>query len=226
MSTPLQIHADLTQRAVVNSHDLPWTPSPMHGVARRMLERDGGEVARATTIVRFAADAHFSQHSHGLGEEFLVLDGVFCDEHGDYPHGSYVRNPPGSEHTPYTKGGCTILVKLRQMAPVGEPHVVVDTVNMEWQTGSQQGVTRLPLFRSPINSETVHLERLAPDTEILQHSHPAGEEFFVLEGACADEHGIYPAGTWVRQPAGSTHTLSAPHGCLLWVKRGHLPVHP
>ena len=111
------INADFTQRVVIRTAGLPWLPSPQAGVERRMLDRVGGEVARATSLVRYAAQSSFPAHVHALGEEFLVLDGVFGDEHGDYPAGTYVRNPPGSRHAPRTAPGCVILVKLRQMAP-------------------------------------------------------------------------------------------------------------
>src|SRR5689334_9641906 len=112
----LQIRADRTQPALAHGASLPWVPSPEAGVERRMLERSGGEVAIATSIVRYAAGSRFSSHAHGLGEEFLVLEGTFSDEHGHYPVGTYVRNPPGSSHAPFSDPGCTIFVKLRQMA--------------------------------------------------------------------------------------------------------------
>ena len=44
----MELHADLSQRAVLDSNALAWTPSPMAGVERRMLDRRGEEVARAT----------------------------------------------------------------------------------------------------------------------------------------------------------------------------------
>ena len=72
---------------------------------RRMLERDGEEVARATSVVRYAPNSSFDPHTHGGGEEFFVLDGVFSDEHGDFGPGTYVRNPPGSRHTPRQRQG-------------------------------------------------------------------------------------------------------------------------
>lgn len=99
----MKLHADLSQRVVVESESLDWVDSPMVGVQRRMLERDGEEVARATSIVRYAPDSHFSAHTHGGGEEFLVLEGIFSDEYGDYPAGTYIRNPVGSTHTPFSK---------------------------------------------------------------------------------------------------------------------------
>jgi anti-sigma factor ChrR (cupin superfamily) len=90
------INADFSQRVVIATNDLPWVPSPQAGVERRMLDRIGAEVARATSLVRYASHSEFPGHGHGMGEEFLVLEGVFSDEHGDYPAGTYVRNPPGS----------------------------------------------------------------------------------------------------------------------------------
>src|ERR1700745_2169833 len=111
-----RINADFSERVVIATGDLPWIPSPQAGVERRMLDRIGGEVARATSLVRYAAASSFPAHEHALGEEFLVLSGVFSDEHGDYPAGTYVRNPPHSWHTPRTAPGCTIFVKLRQMS--------------------------------------------------------------------------------------------------------------
>ena len=128
----MQINADLRKRAVVYSKDLPWVDSPMAGVQRRMLERDGDEVARATTIVRYASGSSFSAHTHGGGEEFLVLDGVFSDDKGDYPAGTYVRNPVGSTHTPFSKEGSTILVKLRQMFPEDREQKVINTLTNSW----------------------------------------------------------------------------------------------
>src|SRR5918993_663748 len=110
---PRRRNHDGTQRRLHPAR-LPWAPSPMAGVERRMLDRVGGEVARATSIVRYAPGSRFSAHAHGGGEEFLVLEGVFSDEHGDFPTGSYVRNPPTSRHTPGSESGCTLFVKLWQ----------------------------------------------------------------------------------------------------------------
>ena len=123
----MRINADLSQRAVVASDALPWVASPLPGVERRMLERDGDEVARVTSLVRYAPNSHFSAHTHSGGEEFLVLEGTFSDDYGDFPAGTYVRNPVGSKHTPHTDGGCLILVKLWWMHPDDQEFVRVDT---------------------------------------------------------------------------------------------------
>ena len=112
----VMLHADRSLPALVHGDSVLWRESPQTGVDRRLLERAGGEVARASSIVRYAPGSSFAAHSHELGEEFLVLEGVFSDEHGDYPSGTYVRNPPGSRHSQFSKMGCIIFVKLRQMA--------------------------------------------------------------------------------------------------------------
>ena len=93
----MEINADFDQPAFAHTSDIKWLVSPMAGVDRRMLDRIGDEVARATTIVRYAKGSAFPEHTHSGGEEFIVLDGIFQDEHGDFPVGSYVRNPPGTD---------------------------------------------------------------------------------------------------------------------------------
>src|SRR6185369_11809378 len=143
-----RINADFSQRVVIATDTLPWIASPQAGVERRLLDRIGGEVARATSLVRYAGASSFPAHAHALGEEFLVLDGIFSDEHGDYPQGTYVRNPPNSRHTPHTAPGCTILVKLRQMEPSETARVVIDTAAARWEPGDSPGLARLPLHQA------------------------------------------------------------------------------
>ena len=123
----MEINADFARSVTVRPGEVDWVPSPLPGVDRRMLDRIGGEVARATSIVRYAAGSSFAPHTHDLGEEFLVLDGVFSDASGDFGPGSYVRNPPGSSHAPWSEDGCTIFVKLRQFAEDDLETVQVDT---------------------------------------------------------------------------------------------------
>ena len=129
------VNSDFTQRVVIATDTLPWLASPQAGVERRLLDRIGGEVARATSLVRYAPASTFPAHEHALGEEFFVLSGVFSDEHGDYGKGTYVRNPPGSRHTPRTDPGCIIFVKLRQMKPTETKRVAVDTAKASWEAG-------------------------------------------------------------------------------------------
>ena len=218
----MDLHADLAQRAVVDTQALAWTPSPMAGVERRMLDRRGGEVARATSIVRYAPGSRFARHGHGGGEEILVLEGTFSDEAGDYPAGTYLRNPAGSSHAPCSATGCTLLVKLWQMHPADQQRIVVHTSEGGWLPGLVPGLEVLPLHG--FGSEHVALVRWAPGTRFQAHGHPGGEEILVLDGVFEDDHGRYPAGHWLRNPPGSVHRPWSEAGCTIWVKTGHLPV--
>jgi anti-sigma factor ChrR (cupin superfamily) len=217
--TSERLNADFTQRVVIATDALPWVLSPQVGVERRMLDRIGGEVARATSLVRYAPHSSFPAHSHGLGEEFLVLEGVFSDEHGDYPAGTYVRNPPGSHHSPRTEPGCTILVKLRQMAPSERERVVVDPAKATWEPGEITGHSRLRLHSA---GERVTMERLTAGTALAAAECTGGEEIFVLAGDLRDGTGSYRAGDWIRNPPGFRRALSSEHGATFWSKRGHL----
>ncbi len=192
----------------------------MPGVQRRMLERNGDEVARATSIVRYAPGSAFSAHTHGGGEEFFVLSGTFSDEQGDYPSGTYVRNPVGSTHQPHSDGGCTILVKLWQMQPEDQLRVVLNTTQTPWVPGLVAGLEVMPLHA--YGTEQVALVKWAAGTQFQQHRHWGGEEIFVLTGVFDDEFGSYPAGTWLRNPDGSQHTPFSRSGCTILVKTGHL----
>ncbi len=217
----MDLHADLDQRVTLDTSALPWTPSPMAGVERRMLDRCGGEVARATSIVRYAPGSRFERHSHGGGEEILVLEGTFSDELGDYPAGTYLRNPVDSSHAPFSELGCTILVKLQQMHPADQQRLVIDTNNnAAWLPGLVSGLEVMPLHG--YGSEHVALVRWAPGTRFQPHGHPGGEEILVLDGVFQDEHGTYPSGSWLRNPPGSMHRPLSQAGCTIWVKTGHL----
>ncbi|MGB2925274.1 MAG: cupin domain-containing protein [Limnothrix sp.] len=216
----MQINANLAERVVLQTPELPWQDSPMAGVQRRMLDRDGEEVARATSLVRYAPDSDFPEHTHGGGEEFLVLEGTFSDEHGDYPAGTYVRNPVGSSHRPHSKEGCTIFVKLRQMSPDDQTQVTIETHKKMWIPGLVKGLEVMPLHN--FQGENIALVRWQPGTYFHRHSHWGGEEIFVVEGTFADEAGSYPQGTWLRNPSGSIHTPFSTEGCTIYVKTGHL----
>ena len=216
----MQIRSDYTKHAIVRPGDESFQPSPQAGVERLMLDRVGGEIARATTIVRYAPESRFSAHEHTAGEEFFVLEGVFADEHGTYPAGTYVRNPPGSSHAPFSAVGCTMFVKLRQFEPEDSTRVVIDTNAADWMLGSVEGLTVLPLHE--YGAEHVALVRWKPGTVFKPHAHFGGEEIFVLAGTFQDEHGTYPTGSWLRSPHNSRHHPFSEQGCTIFVKTGHL----
>ncbi len=216
----MRINADFNVKTVVVPKDSDWICSPESGVDRLMLDRIGDEVARATSIVRYAAGSSFMRHEHGAGEEFLVLDGVFSDEHADYEAGTYVRNPPGSGHSPYSKNGCRLLVKLRQFDPQDLSHIVVDTADESvWPKRPGSNVLQLHQF----GSERVMMIRLARGDALPIDSNSGGLELFVINGSINDEGTELAAESWLRIPPDQENRLVSASDSLLWVKTGHLP---
>ena len=214
------VNTNFDDRIVVDTLKSTWVLSPVPGVERKLLDRLGAEEARATSIVGYAAGSSFTPHEHPLGEEFLVLSGVFSDEHGDYPAGTYVRHPPGSRHTAYSDKGCELFVKVRQFDVADSKRVVIDTPKAIFRQGLVPGLKVLPLHE--FGTEHTALVQWAPGTKFQPHTHWGGEEIFVLEGVFSDEHGDYPAGTWIRSPHMSVHKPYSDVGCLIYVKVGHL----
>jgi anti-sigma factor ChrR (cupin superfamily) len=217
----VNLNADFTKRAVVHAATLDWKASPIHGVERRMLDRIGDEVARATSIVRYAPGSLFSPHVHAGGEEFLVLDGTFQDEHGDFPAGSYVRNPPQSRHTPGSKPGCTMFVKLWQFDPSDRTPVRLDTSKMAWVAAQERCSVRLmPLFKDA--NEEIRLEQWDPDAAV-ELKPEGGLEVLVLEGGFCEGGEAFAPQSWLRLPIGVHFSArAAKDGCRAWVKEGHL----
>jgi len=215
------LNLDFTQRLVINTNKQQWSPSPAKGVWRKPLEREGKEFGHTTSVVRYEAGSKFATHAHPLGEEIYVLDGTFSDEFGDYPVGSYLRNPPNSQHAPFSKDGCVILVKLNQFDPRDTTKVCLNTNNEPWLPGIG-GLQVMPLHE--FEHEHVALVKW-PKGEIFQpHKHFGGEEIFVLWGIFRDEHDNYPQGTWLRSPHMSEHHPFVEEETIILVKTGHLPI--
>lgn len=217
----MNINADFSQRVLLHADEIDWQASPMAGVHRRMLDRIGDEVARATSIVRYAPGSHFSPHTHDGGEEFLVLEGVFQDEHGDYPAGSYIRNPPTSSHEPGSDEGCVIFVKLWQFDPDDRTQIKIDCNKMERiADASRPGVSVTPLFHD--GRETVRLETWLPSLEVMLHL-PDGAEVLVLEGAFTEGGDVLRKQSWLRLPMGSyLRATAGSQGATVWIKTRHL----
>jgi quercetin dioxygenase-like cupin family protein len=218
----MELNADFSRRVSIHSDALPWTPSPMAGVDRRMLDRIGDEVARATSIVRYAPGSMFSPHVHTGGEEFLVLEGTFEDEHGAFPAGSYIRNPPGSRHTPGSRPGCVLFVKLWQFDLADRTHVRMDTGKMRpVPVRGRPGVSVTPLFDD--GREDVRIEHWEPGACVTMDL-PGGAELLVLEGGFEQAGEGFGPRSWLRLPVGhALEAMSLPEGARVWVKSGHLP---
>lgn len=217
----MRINADFSKRVAVHSPQMEWVQSPMPGVERRMLDRIGGEVARATSIVRYAPGSSFSAHTHDGGEEFLVLEGVFQDEHGDYPIGSYVRNPPTSSHTPGSEPGCVILVKLHQFDRADRFQVRIrSSMISPAAVAGRNSVGVIPLYDNA--REDVRIEVWDPGTEI-RFGAPGGMEVFVLHGGFVENGESFSKHSWLRLPPGETlSAIAGAAGARVWIKSGHL----
>ncbi len=216
----MHLHADFSQPVALDTSDMEWVPSPMAGVDRRMLDRIGDEVARATSIVRYAPESYFSPHTHGGGEEFLVLEGTFVDEHGDYPVGSYVRNPVGSAHTPSSPEGCVIFVKLWQMDPADQRFVRMSADDLPWTETETPGVEVAALHH--FGDEKVSYLRFGAAGGTIAGIADGGTEFLVVRGTLAINGVAYGPQAWVRLPDGAAYTLSSDDAAMVWQKTGHL----
>lgn len=215
------LNMNFDERLAINTQVQEWQASPSSTVWRKPLEREAKESGHTTSVVKYEPGASFKQHSHPYGEEIFVLEGVFSDEHGDYPAGTYLRNPPGSKHSPFSKEGCVILVKLNQFDKRDLAEVRVNTNTVGWLQG-QGGLKVMPLHS--FEHEHVALVKWPSGEVFKPHKHFGGEEIFVLSGTFKDEHGEYPKGTWIRSPHMSQHHPYVDEETVIWVKTGHLPI--
>jgi len=215
-----ELNADHSQRVVMETASMDWETSEADGVLRKRLERIDAKPEPVTTIVRYEADSAFPAHQHIKGEEIFVLEGTFSDNHGSYQAGSYLRNPAGSSHSPFSKEGCTIFVKLQQFRSSDYRQIYIQTEQQQWLPGLVPGLSVMPLHRYA--QEQVALVKWEENTIFQPHQHIGGEEIFVLKGTFEDEFGSYPKGTWLRNPPNSIHTPFTKEGCVIYVKTGHL----
>ena len=216
----MRLNMNFDKLACVLASQHQWVTSPADGVSRMPLEREEWESGHTTSLVRFRPGSSFPPHEHPLGEEIYVMEGIFSDENGDYPAGSYLRNPPGSRHQPFTREGCTLFVKLDQFHSDDSQQVVIRPEQQQWSAG----IGNLKVL--PLHEFQTHHTALVwwPQNEVFQqHTHWGGEEILVLKGEFCDEHGRYPAGSWIRSPHMSSHHPFVKEETLILVKVGHLP---
>lgn len=214
----MRINADFTEAVTIPASAREWVASPAAGVERAMLDRIGDEVARATTIVRFAPNSFFDSHTHSGGEEFIVLKGVFSDQYGDFPAGTYVRNPIGTAHKPHTEEGCEIFVKLWQFDEADDRQFSVD-LNAADLVESKEGDRAVTLHE--FGAEHVSL-RVLTAGETRETRFSGGAEILLLSGDLAVDGVALEVGGWARLPAGAKAVLESESGARYWRKAGHL----
>jgi len=217
--TPL--NGDLGHRVSVDTAAMEWSASPSGTVFRKRVHRVGpAESGQVTSVVRYAPNSTFPEHDHADGEEILVLEGVFSDQQGDWPAGTYLLNPEGFRHAPFSQPGCVIFVKLRQYPGCDRQHLALATDEQDWLHTEHSGIDVMPLYAQEGYSDETRLERWAPETEAGERWYPEGAELFVLDGMLEDEEGRYLPGHWLRLPARYAHRPHSEHGCRLYVKTG------
>lgn len=211
------LNMDFSIPVIRNVDDLEWLPSPMPGVERKPLAREDAERGHATSIVRYAPGSVFRAHPHPLGEEILVLQGVFCDETGRYPAGTYFRNPPGSSHAPFSPEGCVLFVKLHQFAALDGEQVVVTSEVLRDLPANQ------PYLLHEYQTEKVYLLRLKAGSDLLSLFNKAcgAFELLVVEGLVSYQEKDLPALSWLRTPSLQLDQLKVEQDSVLWLKLGH-----
>lgn len=85
-----------------------WEPF-RPGVRAHWLYKDESTGASAV-LLRYEPGARVTEHEHTGYEHMYVIEGDEYDEHGEYPAGSFVINPPGTKHSPGSHGGCIALL--------------------------------------------------------------------------------------------------------------------
>lgn len=215
------LNGQMDRRVAVDTSQMDWTPSPSGTVWRKRVHRVGpAESGQVTSVVRYEPDSEFPPHDHPEGEEILVLEGVFSDEHGDWPAGTYLLNPEGFRHKPFSKPGCVIFVKLRQYPGRDRRQLQLPTENLEWEPGGDQGRSVKHLYRQDGYSDSMRLERWEAGSGPFEIQWPRGAELFVISGEIRDDQGSCPAGTWLRLPPGSAQRARSESGAELYVKEG------
>ena len=219
-----EMNTDLKIRVAIDSQDMEWTPSPGGHVLRKRMHLAGpAESGQVTSVVRYLPGANFPAHDHPGGEEILVLDGIFSDEHGDWPAGTYLLNPEGFRHRPFSREGCTLFVKLRQFPGGDRRHVATQTNELPWSGSERAGTSLKVLYSQPPYTDRMRLERCESPAAAGPINFNQGAELFVINGSFTDEHGCYRAHSWLRIPAGGALRPTSSDSCELYIKEGGFP---
>ncbi len=229
-----RVRYHLTAEPALDS-DGPW--SPYHpGISMRVLcgEASGPCVA----LLRYAAGGAMPRHIHLGDEHVFVLEGKSADDNGECGPGDYLFNPAGSSRRVRSREGCLLLI--HRLGPVrfladgeipgkGSDQFRVRTLlegpesgNPAW-TELRPGVRIRTLYRGGPGEYHAALLHYLPGTRIDRHEHVDMEHIFILAGTQRDEHGSYGTGTYIHNPAGTSHEVRSDHGCLAYA-HWHAPV--
>jgi len=211
-------HIDFHLPVASHVESLDWVPSPSETVWRRTLYREGGEPGPVTSFVRFTRDSRFPPHGHPEGEEILVLEGVFSDETGDYPAGTFLLNPSGSAHSPGSREGCLLFVHLRQYAGTGRAQCALDTNAQAWRPTANERVLEKLLYSQEGFSERISLQLWHPGAHVTLPPADRHREILILQGGLDGSPGAHRATTWLRFPASHTVELHSGTGATVYFR--------
>ena len=218
------INADYSESVVMRTTAMDWQESPSPKVWRKRLDLSGPrEQGRVTSIVRYDRSSKFPPHPHPDGEEILVLDGVFSDQSGDYSAGTFLLNPEGFEHAPFSKEGCILFVKLRQYPGGNRTQVNINLLDAPWQDNGK-GQSSLVLYNEQNHPERIEMMRLEPGSALTIQSGAGGAELFLLSGSLENSGERFATGDWLRWPTQEDRVFTAIDTVTVYVKTGHLPV--
>ena len=213
----MTLHSDHSLRIVVDATDLYAGQA-----GERALEQRGAPNECRITLRSLEPGATWT-HDGGKLLEVLVVQGRLQINGEDLDPLSYVRLSPGMAASLQTKEGCMLYLNERTPTEPETDSYALHGDSLDWRQGMVPGLKVTSLHQG-LTKHTA-LVRWAPETRFNPHTHVGGEEILVLEGVFRDEHGSYPAGTWIRSPHMSNHRpFTGPEGATILVKVGHLDV--
>lgn len=220
-ATDAPLNGNLELRVEINPATMDWVESPSRTVLRKRFHRVGpAEFGQVTSLVQYLPGATFPAHDHPRGEEILVLNGVFSDEHGDWPTGTFLLNPEGFRHAPFSRKGCLLWVKLRQFPGANRQHVALQTANEPWIDSVKRGVHWKKLYAQEPFTDSMRLESWDCPEEVGELRYPQGAEILVLKGGFSDARADHPPHSWLRIPVGGSLVPTSSHYCELYIKEG------
>lgn len=240
------------QRLTIQTQSLPWLEISQGVFLKEVVTPDVEDRFR-TSILRLDPHSEVFRDgivqlgaAGGIpgvdgGWEVFVLEGSLAglDPEGSPPltRWDYAQVPTWPAQLQGGPEGCVCFVKGWANQGQGDPghgnsfdpnlpqhcpqSVTVRYSESRWQPG-QGGLRVLPL--SAFGTEGTALVHWPAGERFVPHQHMGGEEILVLSGTFLDEHGEYPAGTWIRSPHMSRHHPYVEEETVILVKTGHLRV--
>jgi hypothetical protein len=213
----MSLHADHSQRVVIEANALLAA-----GAGERLLETRAAKEQGRIRLLALRAGETWPHEGERL-LELLVVRGSVALDGLDLGPSSYARLAPGLSATLRSENGCLLYLNERNPAEPANDSYAVSGSKLEWRQGMVPGL-KVASLHQDLTRHTA-LVRWAPETRFNPHTHVGGEEILVLDGVFRDEHGEYPAGTWIRSPHLSNHRpFTGPEGATILVKVGHLDV--